>query len=179
MPSIKIPREEYEKIATMVRSGESTGVVGKRFGVSRERIRQIMVHNYPGALETGRSVRKAQAYENAKCPECGGQKSRTAIRCHRCVVPQQIWDRDTIVAAIRKFHEKYGHSPSSVEWNPALARARNKHDVAQRFIDDGCWPATSTVQYHFGSWSKAIAAAGFDPLPVGRPRVLASANVGA
>lgn len=178
MPTTKIPRETYDEIAQMIRSGETTGSIGTRLGVTRERIRQIVAHHYPGALEEGRSVRRARAAEKTKCPDCGGTKSRTALRCISCVVHPTVWDRESIVNAIQNYNSKYGHPPSSIEWNPALARNRGQSDIAARFVSDGCWPGTSTVQYHFGSWSNAIAVAGFDPLPVGRPRKPASSSVG-
>lgn len=79
-----------------------------------------------------------------------------------------LWDREAIVERVQAWVETYGQPPTAQEWNPAMARARGRHDIAERWEQDGCWPTTTTTQYVFGSWSAAIAAAGFTPRAPGQ-----------
>lgn len=63
------------------------------------------------------------------------------------------WTEERILAATQRHVEATGKQPSAEDWRAA--------GVGR--------PNTSTVLYVFGSWSKMIAAAGFTPLPAGRP----------
>jgi hypothetical protein len=60
---------------------------------------------------------------------------------------QRVWDKATIVAAIQRWNEWRGEPPKSTEWIKK---------------QDG-YPTMSTVINHFGTWSAAIVAAGFEP----------------
>lgn len=58
------------------------------------------------------------------------------------------WENEEIIEAINDFFEKRGRQPSANDWKYKSA-------------DD--YPTTVTVIRAFGSWSKAIEAAGFPP----------------
>ena len=80
------------------------------------------------------------------------------------------WPRDLVIQRIQEYDHRYGHPPSSVEWNVAMARKVGRQDVIDRFYADGCWPHGSTLKRWFESWSAAIRAAGFEPLRPGERR---------
>lgn len=62
--------------------------------------------------------------------------------------PVELWDRDGIVAALRRWHREYGRIPTVEEW------AR---------VDDPRWPSRTTASRICGSWAAAIRAAGLEP----------------
>lgn len=91
-----------------------------------------------------------------------------------------------LVAEMRYWRELFGQQPASQEWNRGLlhwqvrAYAEGRHngrcadatigEVERRHAEHGPWPTTNTVQKVFGSWSRAIEAAGFAPLRSGQRR---------
>lgn len=81
-----------------------------------------------------------------------------------------IWTKPRIIDAIKDYADQYGRPPGAADWNPAMARGIGHPEIADRFYADEIWPTTTPVVKQFGSWNKAIKAAGFTPLPVGRKR---------
>jgi len=65
------------------------------------------------------------------------------------VAVKRYWSRHEIKQAISAFVEEHGRTPMSDEW-----KATN-----------GEYPNTSIVRRRFGTWNKAIEAAGFTPRP--------------
>src|SRR5262245_31529878 len=57
------------------------------------------------------------------------------------------WTREDIICAIQMWAEENGKPPWSNDWKKT----------------GGDWPNNSTVATRFGSWNKAIKAAGFEP----------------
>lgn len=82
----------------------------------------------------------------------------------------RIWSRETLLAAVHEWVARYGSTPQAADWSQALARQQDRPDLADRFQRDGCWPQVNTVRYWMGSWNALIAAAGFDPTPLGQRR---------
>lgn len=72
------------------------------------------------------------------------------------------YTRDTIVAAIRRWHELHGEPPKVFDWDPAWARRRGEDWRAARF-EAGDWPSIAMVRRQFGNLSKAVFAAGLRP----------------
>ncbi|MGE0025680.1 MAG: homing endonuclease associated repeat-containing protein [Thermoleophilia bacterium] len=66
----------------------------------------------------------------------------------------RTWTEERVLAAIRAWADENGRPPSSSDW---YLRAPGR-------------PTHCVVKERFGSWNKAIAAAGFEPVPAGRPR---------
>jgi hypothetical protein len=64
------------------------------------------------------------------------------------------WTPEMIVYAITLWARKHSRPPFTSEWDQAG--------------EDN--PSRQTVARVFGSWNQAMAAAGFDPRPRGRPR---------
>ncbi len=105
------------------------------------------------------------------CPICGiNQLShRHNQACSEC--NPRLWTHDTIIDAIRDYADQYGRPPGARDWNPSMARANYRDDIAERFYNDNCWPHTNTVQRIFGKWNTAIKAAGFTPVVAGHKYV--------
>ncbi len=62
---------------------------------------------------------------------------------------QRKWDKNTIIKVIRQFYRKNSRLPQTKDWELDTSISG--------------YPNTKTVQNHFGSWNKAIKAAGFEP----------------
>lgn len=99
----------------------------------------------------------------------GKMRDREHPVCATCAPAYYAkWNRETVAAAIQRFAERYGEPPSAWDFNVSLARATGHPEVAERFYRDGDYPHYSSIQYVFGSWNAAIAAAGFEPRGVGK-----------
>lgn len=70
---------------------------------------------------------------------------------------------EEVTLLIREWFENYGDIPRIIDWDPNLARRKGQDEVADRFVDDACWPPAYIVRRLFGTWSKAIIEAGFYP----------------
>lgn len=70
---------------------------------------------------------------------------------------------EEVLLLIREWFDRYGEPPREVDWNPNLALRLGRVVLADRFIEDGCWPPSSVVRRHFGTWSAGIIQAGFYP----------------
>lgn len=117
--------------------------------------------------------RRDTLYSGA-CVACGARTSgnngraKAPERCLACHNEVQranaIWNRDSIIRAIREFAETYGRPPRVTDFSEAHAAAAGH---AGR-VPEGDWPAFATVQHYCGSWNEAVRAAGFEPFdPVG------------
>jgi len=58
---------------------------------------------------------------------------------------------------MRAWQARYGSPPSSTDWSRTNARRRGG-EALQR-VEQGAWPATSTVIEVYGSWAAARASA--------------------
>src|SRR3954468_6816415 len=73
------------------------------------------------------------------------------------------WTRETIIAKIIEWNERYGEPPCSADWNPSLARWRAQEWRAERYRE-GDWPSTNAAKRPFGgSFDAAVRAAGLEP----------------
>ncbi len=125
------------------------------------------------AIERLRADVLRRRMEGASCREVAtelGVSANTVSRWSRGhdLPPRLAWTPEAIVAALRRFHEEFGRTPSAREWNTTVARRRHP-DLAAR-QRSGEWPDTSIVQRVFGSWNAGIEAAGFTPRPTGHNR---------
>lgn len=75
----------------------------------------------------------------------------------RRVPRPQAWTRRQIVSAIRAWVKEHGELPYYTDWNRPNGRGI---------------PSAASIARHFGSWSKGMRAAGFEPRPVGGLRNL-------
>lgn len=115
--------------------------------------------------------RKATLY-GGTCIDCGARTDGSngpGGAPERCIVcagrARVVWTREAILAAIRQWAEQHGQPPAATDWNATLARYFYRPERPAEY------PSVDTVQREFGSWNAGIAAAGFDPTPVGhRPK---------
>jgi hypothetical protein len=82
------------------------------------------------------------------------------------------WTRETIIAKIIEWNDRYGEPPCSADWNPSLARWRAQEWRAERYRE-GHWPSTNAAKRPFGgSFVAAVRAAGLEPHKPGPRRRL-------
>jgi hypothetical protein len=82
------------------------------------------------------------------------------------------WTRETIIAKIVEWNDRYGEPPCSADWNPSLARWRAQEWRAERYRE-GHWPSTNAAKRPFGgSFVAAVRAAGLEPHKPGPRRRL-------
>lgn len=150
--------------------------IGSRMGcISLKTVWDLL--NDPDLVKHRERRRKYRRKYGGKCERCGAPTdgsrgpAKASRHCRECApIAATTWTREAVVAAIQRFAERYGRQPSATDFNPALARALGNPARGERFYEDGDYPNTSTVIQAFGSWSAAIAAAGFEPLKPGRPK---------
>lgn len=164
----KIAKDEYSKIASMYSSGMSGADIARQYNVTRERIRQILTHNYPDVVSRVASEREAKRRIARTC-SCGKLKNKDSSSCFACASDKKrVWTRELIIERMQEFAEKHGRNPSATDFSPALARQRGQIEIAKYWKESGRYPATATVVKVFGSWNKAMQAAGFPPNKSGR-----------
>ena len=85
------------------------------------------------------------------------------------------WTRERIVDALQDWTRLVGSAPRSYEWAPASARVLGREALLSRLwaASHPRWPSTATVVRHFGTWNKALSAAG---LPLRRPPTVPAAG---
>lgn len=90
-----------------------------------------------------------------------------------CLTPLQHaqrhrkWTRKKVIDALYGATLEFGHTPAVYEWNPPMARKLGFFEAAERFKNRPDWPHSTTVTSLFGSWNKAILAAGLIPRKAG------------
>src|SRR5918911_1016118 len=99
-----------------------------------------------------------------------GAPARSAAKARRVV-----WDRDSIIEAIREWVATYGEPPRAADWNPSSAKWSGQLWRVERYragrADGSPWPALNTAKRPFGgSLNAAIRAAGFEPAKPGPTR---------
>jgi hypothetical protein len=102
------------------------------------------------------------------CAVCHRKKvSAPGGQCQACGVAARLpARRQRILDAIRRWESLYGRPPTAQCWNVAMARRDGRLDLVERY-ESGDWPCVPQVQKVFGTWSAAIAAAGFAPRRIG------------
>jgi hypothetical protein len=78
--------------------------------------------------------------------------------------PRSSLSREDIVGAIQRWVDLYGSAPVMLDWDPARARRQGHGWRAGRF-EAGQWPTARVVCGAFGSFSAAVAQAGYVPRP--------------
>ena len=65
---------------------------------------------------------------------------------------------ELVLAAMRKWRDRYGRLPSSYDWSRTHARRRGGQALER--LRSGDWPAASVVTRLFGTWAVACDASG-------------------
>lgn len=127
---------------------------------------QAQAHRFSLML-AGRDPGNKVAYHRCREPLCVNPDHLDIVESgdHRRL--HAVWSKDKIITEIKEFADEFGRPPTAFEWNPSAARSSGWSKTADLF-ENRTWPSSTVVQYHFGSWSKAILAAGFQPRRVGQ-----------
>lgn len=86
-------------------------------------------------------------------------------RRHVRAVPAGTWSPETVIDAFRAWSRETGRPPTTDDWasRPRNGAARNGSPRRLTSRQSARWPSVTTVRRYFGSWSAALAAAGFRP----------------
>jgi Homing endonuclease associated repeat len=141
-------RAQREELARTLRDeGLLMREIAQRMGVATSTVDGYL--NDPGG---GRLRARKDSYRGA-CERCGGPThgSNGTHRAPRVCLECISWTDEAIIAALRAWAQKYGASPKEVAWR----RAGEGH------------PSSTCVSQHFGTWNRALTAAG---LPLNHDR---------
>ena len=121
-------------IALRVERGLTLREIGVRYGISRERVRQIIGN-------TGRKL------DRTHCIECGKEIDPRALRCVQCQgARRRKWGKAEILRRMQAWNETFGEPPRPSDWKNTAAR--------------DLWPPPGAVIAAFGTWKGALNAAG-------------------
>jgi len=175
--------------ATLLRVAAALGVPPESFGEYRERRVFDAIHASPRLRDDLYGVLMARAEDVGDGPAARGSRrfsaeallhAQSQSECdERAVAANGRFTRDEIIAAIRRWHERYGSAPKSIDWDPSTARRRGQSWRSERF-ERSEWPSLAMVRRQFGTMSNALHAAGLRPRPQPiRPRgqVLTRADI--
>ena len=110
---------------------------------------------------TGEKAKAVKARYVGVCRGCGAPtqprngKGDAYAYCKAChpgaIAPR--WTRESVRAAMRAWHDRYGKPPSSYDWSRTHAGRRGAEALAR--LADGDWPAPATVTDLYGTWAAA------------------------
>ena len=114
---------------------------------------------------TGDKAREVKERYRGVCRGCGASTSARngkgnayayCKKCHPGAIARE-WTPDRVREAMRAWHARYGSPPTSYDWSSTHAHRRGGE--ALKRLQDGEWPAPSTVIDLYGSWAAAVADA--------------------
>jgi transcriptional regulator with XRE-family HTH domain len=114
---------------------------------------------------TGAKAREVKARYRGACRGCGaptsarngkGDAYEYCKRCHPGAIARE-WTRERVRGAMRAWQAWYGSPPSSYDWSVSHAVRRGAEALDR--LQDGDWPAPSTVTELYGTWAGARADA--------------------
>lgn len=131
--------------------------------------------NDPG----GARLRARKDSYRGVCSDCGGPTDGSKgpdgapTRCDSCSrTHSRALTHAYILESFHEWHRLFGVPPSAADWNQHYCRMRlvdapaYAERVIRRYENTGRdWPRYSTVADHFGSWTAALKAAGYEVLP--------------
>lgn len=160
--------EKHQRIVELRGQGFTNRQIGAILGLSRSTISDIL--NDP---DRSKALARRRRYAGT-CRVCGkptdgsnGPSSAPRYCLKHANEAHALFGRDGIIERIQTWTAEHGHPPSARDWNPHMARQDDRPDIAERFERDACWPYSSSVTQHFGSWNNGIRAAGYQPLKAG------------
>lgn len=162
-------RPQVVEAVELLRQGFTVEEIAKRLGIAKNTAYQ----RFTDPTDERNIARKRRNYR--PCLNCGQPMYpyNGASLCASCHL-EDVHERSVawLVAEIRYWHELYGRPPTATEWTPAPSvkcriSPERWREIERRHREDGPWPWVGVVVHTFGSWSAAIAAAGFSPLRPG------------
>ncbi len=161
---------DRESARLMREDGYLLREIAAEFGVSNSTV--VRWTNDASAARQRAASRAAKERYRGECVDCGASTNgcngpgKASERCDPCArAAGLVWTRETVVAAIRRFGDRYGRPPAATDFSPANARAQGHEWRAERFAADGDYPHLHSVRGVFGSWAGAVEAAGL-PRPI-------------
>ena len=154
-----------DEMLSMRRNGASLGDIGNAYGISRERVRQIIGREGSSEGAAKREARRQAEIEQAMTkaqefvqdnPSANYREvaraagvSYSLLRRHGFNKPSAtynvVWSNDEIISAAHRFKSETGRFPNSQDW---------------QISHNGDYPSYATVFRRFGSWSAFRAECG-------------------
>jgi hypothetical protein len=140
-------------VAEVVVNGRTLQSVGDQYGLTRERVRQIVKAGAPKfhnrEVSKARTRARRAAARSAHLAE--GEKYRTsAEESHQISESTRRWTEDTMLEALRRVQSEVGHPLAIAEWRKVAA----DHDA----------PSAALYIQRFGTWNRAKELAGLQPI---------------
>lgn len=164
-------RAEHAAIAAGLKAQGLNGIqIAKRMGWSTSHAYALL------SDPDGSHQRERRKKYRGVCRACGGATSHPSGTgpheyCRACFqVHLEEMGRAYVLDAIHEWAEMFGEPPTAMDWNQSLCRhldTPKAHLVIERYEASGReWPSAHTAQDRFGSFSNALRAAGFEPVPM-------------
>lgn len=161
--------ERHAQVVALKAQGLSFSQIAAQLGLARSTV--TAAYYDPSGEEDRRRKRR---YERP-CVDCGATINPNGIRaesvrCRTCHYEREReMSRRWVIDSINEWADLFGTPPSAADWNPAKCRADGMEWKVERYEATGrAWPSVSLAQDNFGSWSAAIAAAGWEPRESGK-----------
>lgn len=80
------------------------------------------------------------------------------------------WNRQMIIEALHKWEREYGRRPFLADFDTSQMQQHREPEYVERMrrqLADGVYPRVPTIKARFGSWNKAVVAAGWEAMPRG------------
>lgn len=175
--SVTSQRLELARRAAELRdAGLTHRQIAQRLGISRSYANELLLD------PDGSKARARKDGYRQPCPECGRPMgggdgpAGTPERCESCarqkLSDERFWTPDRIVEHFRRFHELAGRPPSTTDAMIRLPSIRAKCSTeriaeGERMLNQAPLPQPGLVSDLFGSWGKALAAAGLPAASTG------------
>jgi hypothetical protein len=110
---------------------------------------------------TGVKAREVKTRYRGVCRGCGattsarngkGDAYEYCKQCHPGAIARE-WTRERVREAMHVWHARYGSPPTSYDWSISHASTRGPEALDR--LQDGSWPAPSTVSELYGTWAAA------------------------
>ncbi len=155
MPPVNlgVNRERNAEMIRRYMAGEDLAPIGRDYGISRERVRQIAKR--AGAWRK-RTYRETAPRVGVTCPRCQGKRRQLAssrvVYCSMLCANSRtgLWTPESTLAGLRDLADSLGRTPTQHEINSATVT-----------------PSHTLLAKLFGSLTAAHAAAGLIPRTVG------------
>lgn len=162
-----LPRvSERRRAAVLARhyreaEGLSVKQIAERMGRTPATIRAYL-YDPDGAKSRKRTARYRGVCEACGTSTSGAGPGRPRPLCARCNGRRTTkWEKHRIEAALRAWQERYGAPAKTTDLSVSYATAQAPRDGGVRLRrleeewDGGRWPASSVVQYHYGTVAEA------------------------
>lgn len=154
--------ERLAQVLPLREQGLTYAEIGKRLGITRSYVEDLVKD--PKGIKMLERARRHRMTSKHPCARCGKPCTSRATRCQACEREiLKVWTREAIIEAIRFFVASEGRLPAATDWNRSIQHRSRRSTPA---VYEG-YPSLGVVQKEFGSWNKAIEAAGFTPRKAG------------